>query len=150
LGSLEQPSCSIVVEVAEAGVRVKAAGPLRRMAEAPCTPTPAVSIRLKNTSLRETTNRCATARRPEPGGVIIVVSATISAVVGLLWLHVTVGRGGGAYCEGPPGKVACINYPPSWDWIAFVTLLGAVLGSALALVGLKLSRLNERRKEHDL
>ena len=84
---------------------------------------------------------CAT----RAGRRLIVVASTLAfAGLGLLWIHMTVHWGGGQYCEGPPGKVACINSPPEWDWIVFGMALGAFFGCVLAIVTLWLHRLASR------
>jgi hypothetical protein len=73
-----------------------------------------------------------------------VASTVVCAGLGVLWIRMTVHWGGGQYCEGPPGKVACISSPLRWDWIAFGIVFGAFFGCVLALVTLWLQDLASR------
>ena len=81
--------------------------------------------------------------------LIIVASAVVFALVGLLWIHMTGLWGSGVpRCTGPPGLVACTNSPPaSWGWRIFGMALGASFGFILAVATLKVAEVSESRKQ---
>jgi hypothetical protein len=71
----------------------------------------------------------------------------ISALLGGWWIHVTGVWGGGRNCEGPPGKGVCVTYPPSWGWLVFGIVLGAVFGCLLAAATMSIFRRAGRNVE---
>jgi hypothetical protein len=78
----------------------------------------------------------------------IIGSVLAFALAGVWWIRITGVSGGARVCEGPPGKGACVSYPPSWGWQVFGIVLGAFLGYMVAVAVLRMARRTKRPMEH--